>query len=432
MHHLAGVAWVGLADADQHEVVEHPLEGHMDVDDLGEGLPHGGQEDALDGAAHPGVLHGRAPDHRGVVDGVAPVREAADAEDGVLPGQRVEAGVVAEGPLGSRFAAADGPLEDDLGRSRHLQVHRAAVDHLHRGVAQEAGGHHLVHALGQRERGGEGHRRVGADGHGHLHLLSLPVAVVGGPVLVGLPVHAGGPAVVDLQAVHAAVGLAGARVAREDQRQRDEGPAVPRPALQHRETVDGKALRLHHLLAGALADGFGEDPREIGQLGQHPDLVEERAGAFGFQERVQAPGHGVQGLGAQGQAHPPLRTERVDQDGDALAVHVLEEEGRPAGLHDPVRDFGDLQFGADRGLDPDQFAGLLQAADEVAQIGKGHGRSPRGEVGAFPGAGAHCTPDRLFPANRVEDGFLPIHTKYLAVNCINIQFTHDCQAKISS
>ena len=76
----------------------------MNVDNFRDGHAHGGEEDALDGLAHPCVLHGRLANYSGGVDGVLAMGDAGEMEDGVLVGEGVEAGVVAEGTLGAQFA----------------------------------------------------------------------------------------------------------------------------------------------------------------------------------------------------------------------------------------------------------------------------------------------------------------------------------------
>ena len=70
----------------------------------GEGELHQGEEDALDGFAHPGVFHGRLADDGGGVDGVDAVGDAGEVEDGVVVLHGVEAGVVAEGAFGAELA----------------------------------------------------------------------------------------------------------------------------------------------------------------------------------------------------------------------------------------------------------------------------------------------------------------------------------------
>ena len=84
--------------------MEDTLRGEVDVDDLGEGELHQGEEDALDGFAHPCVFHGGLPYYCGSVDGVFAVGDGGDVEDGIVVLHGVEAGVVAEGAFGAEFA----------------------------------------------------------------------------------------------------------------------------------------------------------------------------------------------------------------------------------------------------------------------------------------------------------------------------------------
>jgi len=76
----------------------------MDVDDFGDLQAHGGEKNALDGLAHPCVFHGRFADDGSGVNRVLAMRDAGEVEDGVLVGQGVEAGVVAEGAFTTEFA----------------------------------------------------------------------------------------------------------------------------------------------------------------------------------------------------------------------------------------------------------------------------------------------------------------------------------------
>ena len=145
-------------------------------------------------------------------------------EDGVLVGERVVAGVVAEGALEAGLALLDVALEDDLGVGGHLEVDGRARRELDRLAAQEAGEHELADAGRQRRRRGVRDHRVGAEGDGDLEP-AVGLAEVGGAVVVDVPVHAGRSAVEDLQPVHAGVAAALA-VLGDDDGQRDEGAAV--------------------------------------------------------------------------------------------------------------------------------------------------------------------------------------------------------------
>ena len=128
VHHLARLAGITLADGDQHQVMEDALDGEVNVDQLGNLHLHGGQEDALDGLAHPGVFHGRLADDGGGVDGVLAMGDAGQMEDRVLVGHGVEAGVVAEGAFGAQFAQFDIAFEDDLGVGGDFEIDGFAFD----------------------------------------------------------------------------------------------------------------------------------------------------------------------------------------------------------------------------------------------------------------------------------------------------------------
>ncbi len=239
---------------------------------------HQGQEDALDGLAHEVVLHGGRADDGGRVDGVLALRDAGDVEDGVLVFERVVAGVIAEGAFRALFAQFHIAFEYDLRVGRHLQVAGFALDHLDRLAAQEPGDHHLVQIRRQRQDGRIHGGRIGADGHGHIHALHsarLKAPVVLGPLLVGLPVHAGGAVVIHLHAVHAAIALAGVGIAGEHERKSDEAATVLRPTLQDRVFGQGEAAAPDHLLAGSAPDGLREEGPHLRKLGQHFQLADE-------------------------------------------------------------------------------------------------------------------------------------------------------------
>ena len=61
-----------------------------------------------------------------------------------------------------------------------------------------------------------------------------------GPYLVNLPVHTGGLAVVDLDAVHADITLTGIWILGIDGRKRDEASSVLGPALEDRKLIQRK------------------------------------------------------------------------------------------------------------------------------------------------------------------------------------------------
>jgi hypothetical protein len=139
VHHFASLTGIGLADGDDHQVVEDAFDGKIDVDQFRYGETHQRQKDALDGFAHVGVFHGRLADDGGGVDGIFAVRDAGDMEDRVEIGERVEAGVVAEGAFGAEFVEVDVALEDDFAGGGNFEVDGLALDEFDGGGAEESG-----------------------------------------------------------------------------------------------------------------------------------------------------------------------------------------------------------------------------------------------------------------------------------------------------
>src|SRR5262249_56012887 len=77
----------------------------------------------------------------------------------------------------------------------------------------------------------------------------------------------------------------------------------------------------------------------------------------------------VEAVNPESHLHAPLRAELVDQHGNTVsALHVLKEQGRPAGavvrfdraFGDAVGNLGDLQNRIDFSADSLQLAGAIQ------------------------------------------------------------------------
>jgi hypothetical protein len=128
---------------------------------------HGRQEDALDGLAHPCVLHGRLTDDGGCVDGIFAMGDAGEMEDRVIVGEGVEAGVVAKGAFAAQFAELDVAFEDDFSVSGNLEINGFALDDFDRLAAQETGDEILFDLGRSGNDGGESRGRISADGHGN-------------------------------------------------------------------------------------------------------------------------------------------------------------------------------------------------------------------------------------------------------------------------
>ena len=202
--------------------------------------------------------------------------------------------------------------------------------------------------------------------------------MLGGDFLA-LPVGAGGGGVVDLQAIHADVALAGLGVASDDAGESDEASGVLRPALQDGEVEQGEVVALDDFLAGAGGNGLGEKLSGFGEEWEHFEFVEEALRGFEVHEDADAVGEFIEGVHAEGQLHAGFRAELVDEDLRAgMVLYVLKEESGATGFAgfrfaDAVGDFGDFEDGVDFGLDALEFAGAVESGDPLAKVIEGQG-----------------------------------------------------------
>jgi hypothetical protein len=136
---------------------------------------------------------------------------------------------------------------------------------------------------------------------------------------VALPVHRDLVPADHLDAIHPHVADTGLRVARDDARQRDVGPAVFRPADRDREL---RQIHVGPAEDGLLArrpptDRLGGKLGHLGELGQHRKFAEQRVGHLEVHERRDPLADLVQAADAERQRHPPLRAEQVHGNGIA-------------------------------------------------------------------------------------------------------------------
>ena len=155
------------------------------------------------------------------------------------------------------------------------------------------------------------------------------------------------------------------RVLGVDQRQGDEGAAVPRPALQLGQVADGGFVSQDRPLADALrqcvpdraagrrgsARGSSRSSRVDLQLDQVAD----------GSERV-----------AEQEAGPLQRAEQVADHRKGTALDPRKIQGRPARLVHFAVNQGHLQAGIDLDIDPPQLPGSLQVGDTVPQAAIAH------------------------------------------------------------
>ncbi len=279
---------VRLPYGNDDDVVEDALPGHPLVHHLRDDETQGWKEDPLRRLGQVAVLHGGPADDRGRVHGIGAMGESGDVKNRVLVFQRVVASVVAERPLDPHLLGVDIAFQHELRGRGHLDVDGPALHQVHRGALDEAGQQHLVHALGHGGGGRVGDGRGRPDGHRHLHPLALPLMshVVVAPVLVDVPVHSGGVAVIDLHAVHARVPPP-VHALGEDHGEGHETPAVLGPAFQYGERAEVHLVALQDdLLAGRArrTPDAGDAPGKSQYLRQGAHLAHEGGGHLHLQQ----------------------------------------------------------------------------------------------------------------------------------------------------
>ena len=192
------------------------------------------------------------------------------------------------------------------------------------------------------------------------------------PPLVHVPVHSRRRLVVDVHPVHPDVPASRLRVLREDQRKRDERPAVAGPCLHHRKERQGGVVPLDHLLARGGGDGLRDEVGEPRELREHLELLEEVRGNLRFDHLLDALRDVVEPRYAQREAHPLHRAEEVHRQRHRRSPDVLEEDRRPPGLHRPIGDLRRLELRGDLGRDALELAARFKGGEIVAKVAKRH------------------------------------------------------------
>ena len=195
------------------------------------------------------------------------------------------------------------------------------------------------------------------------------------PALVRLPVHAERTVVEDLQAIHADVSLARARIACEDRGQGDIAATVGRPALERRQAGERWVRRLDELLTGRGCDAPRTGFHEIEERAELAQALGEGTRELQVEKFRDALAELVEVAHAERGRHAVLRAERVDEHGHVEAVDALEEQRHVAiarAFGDAVGDLGDLQIPRDRGGHPPEPPVPLEMVDELAEVGEAH------------------------------------------------------------
>jgi hypothetical protein len=195
---------------------------------------------------------------------------------------------------------------------------------------------------------------------------------------VNLPVHRRRPRAELLHPVHADVAHAGARIVRDHGRQRDERRGVVRPALLDREQIEGRVVAFEDdLLARRAPDRLRPRVGDRLQLLQPTHLLDQSLRRLHLEDVAEPLRDRVERRRVEGHRHALLRPELVDQQRPVGALDVLEEQRRPAALHDTIVDLGDLELGIDFRRNAHKLALALEQGDPLAQVTR---RGHRGSV----------------------------------------------------
>ena len=158
------------------------------------------------------------------------------------------------------------------------------------------------------------------------------------------------------------------RMLRVDQRQRDERPAVLRPAGQHRQAIEPH-IRRHHIgdrparaARGADAEGLAAD------VARGPQL-RGRGRQQGFGEVDEAFDQALRAR-AERELGAARGAEQIGHERERRALDVREQQRGPARRNHPAVDFGDFEIGVDGRVDRDEVAIAAQTIEKRAEIGK--------------------------------------------------------------
>jgi hypothetical protein len=191
-HHALGVPRIGLFDRHQRHAVGAALRRQVEIDDLRILALQQRHEDFVQGHAQHRRLVRRLAGVSGVVDRIAPQRDALEREHGEDRLLVVIARVIPEWTFESRVAGMDVPFEHDLGARRHLQAPHG-LGELGFGAAQQAGELVLGKGIGRRRDRGEDGGRIAADHHRHgkrfVGVQPGVFGVIDRPAAMGEPAH---------------------------------------------------------------------------------------------------------------------------------------------------------------------------------------------------------------------------------------------------
>ncbi len=214
-------------------------------------------------------------------------------------------------------------------------------------LRKNPGKQELIEFGRQRRGGGVDRGGIAPQGDGHGHALSEGFigTVMLRPHLVRMPMHPRRLPIVHLHPIHADVTQTGLGMLRDDKGQRDESPAILRPALENRQRVERRRV-FDHFLAGRVLHRPRRPRGHLRQFRQGPQLLDQRFRHLSMHERGDPRPDFVEVVHAQGERGSRGRAEEIDDQRILRALGVREPHRRPPGAHQPIRDLGDLETGS--------------------------------------------------------------------------------------
>ena len=277
------------------------------------------------------------------------------------------------------------PFEHDLCAGRYLKwpfgLADARIDQLGRGSTQQAGELILRQRVGDRRDRAQHGRRISPQRHRHRkrtpRVEPCELAKVLCAAAMGQPTHDGGSAPDHLLAVDAQVlplprigpGLGSAR---DDQAPGDQRTDIAWPAGLDRPARQVDRIGLDALLAAwpARAHGGLHVPECLGHFHQ-PACVGKTAGRFRLAKACQQRTEMAQishSTGTHPEGHPLGRTKQIDEHFCLETGGLGEQQSRPLSAQRDVGNCRHFEIRRDRFFDPEQFAGPIQACQEVAKV----------------------------------------------------------------
>ena len=275
--------------------------------------------------------------------------------------------VIAEGPLHPALARRHESLQHELGVGGNEEPDRPGLHHPRGRAADPAGHRQLVEAFRKGKDRGHHEDRVAAQNHGGFerHAPALGFGVVAAASLHALPVHPRLRGPEDLEPVQAEVPAARRGIVGQCRAPGDEPAAVARPGLEVRHAIQRR--RLDNGLHGSLRPH--RQPRKAHpgkrRTGRPEGLERRRIQAIEQPQQLLAD---LAGVTAEGDLDAPHRAEKVRDELEVRAPDALEQHGRPALPHDPLRDLGDLEIGVDLDAHARKLLTPFEVVDVTAQI----------------------------------------------------------------